>query len=145
MGVRIAHFNIRARDAGASVAFYEKLGLRVVGCLNISPTFYLLYLGTDAERDVTIELTINDEAPADYDRTPGSGHLALGVGDLDSLLVELADEGIVPEAPPFHPGGRKEVRVCFVTDPDGVRVELAEGSFPTPTDAPPEWSLIGRG
>ncbi len=138
MGVRLAHFNIRAKDAARSLAFYDKLGLKVVGCLNISPTFYLLYLGTDDEPNVTIELTINEQAPADYDRTPGSGHVALGVGDLDALLARLADSGIVPEAPPFNPGGRKELRVCFVTDPDGVRVELAEGSFPTPTDPPPE-------
>lgn len=137
MATRVAHFNIRVADAQRSVSFYRKLGLKVVGCLVLSPSMYLLYLGTEEVRDVAIELTINDASPAGYDRSPGSGHVALGVGNLDAMLSRLAAEGIHPESAPFHPGGRKDVRVCFVVDPDGVRVELAEGEFRTPKDPLP--------
>ncbi len=50
------------------------------------------------------------------------------------LLASLASEGIEPEKPPYHPGGREEFRICFLADPDGYRVELVDGTFETPQD-----------
>ncbi len=138
MASRIAHFNIRARDPEASIGFYRKLGLEPVGFLNLSETMYLIYLGTPEEPDVTLELTVNEAPPAGYDWSAGSGHIALGVGDMDAALARLAEAGFQPEGPPFHPGERAELRVCFVRDPDGVRVELADGEFRTPGDELPE-------
>lgn len=58
------------------------------------------------------------------------------VEDLDGLLERLAAEGIQPERPPYAPGDRDEYRICFVDDPDGYRVELIDGAFPTPQDPP---------
>ena len=135
---RIAHFNIRVKDAAKSVAFYQRLGLKPAGALQISPGYYLLYLAADDNPNLTIEMTVNESAPADYDRRPGSGHLALAVGDLDRVLRELAEHGIQPESPPFRPGDRVDLRVCFVVDPDGVRIELIDGFFPTPADPIPK-------
>jgi len=54
------------------------------------------------------------------------------------LLEVLAAAGIEPEKPPFNPAPGRDLRVCFVKDPDGNRVELIEGDFPTPLDAPPD-------
>jgi lactoylglutathione lyase len=45
-------------------------------------------------------------------------------------------KGSRPDRPPYAPGGREEYRICFVTDPDGYRIELIDGSFPTPQDPP---------
>jgi lactoylglutathione lyase len=62
--------------------------------------------------------------------------MALSVDDLDGLLARLSEHGIEPERPPYAPGGSEEFRICFVTDPDGYRIELIDGTFPTPQDPP---------
>lgn len=142
MATRIAHVNIRVADPKASIAFYEKLGLEVVGNLQLSPTYFLLYLASPIDKNLTLELTVMEEPPEGYSRSPGTGHIALAVGDLDALLERLAASGIRAETEPFHPSGRKDLRICFVVDPDNVRVELIEGSFPTPGDAIPAQLML---
>jgi lactoylglutathione lyase len=137
MAVRFAHANIRVADPAASVAFYRHLGLDVTGCLDIKPGYTLLYLSAPHEPDITVELAVNTTAGPDYDRSPGSGHIALAVGELDALLERLSSAGISPQSPPFHPVEGKDLRICFVKDPDGTLVELIEGSFPTPSDPIP--------
>jgi lactoylglutathione lyase len=131
--VRVHHSNIQVADPRASLEFYGLLGLDLVGCLRLDPVV-LYYVGPTGGEAV-LELADN---PALNERTPGSGHIGLAVGDLDALLAELAEHGIEPEQPPFHPGDRPELRVCFVGDPDGTRVELIEGDFPLPSDRAPE-------
>jgi lactoylglutathione lyase len=131
---RIAHANVQVSDPVASLAFYRALGLKLVGCLRLDPVVLLYVAAPDDPDGPTIELAVNPELSS---RTPGSGHLALAVGDLDAIVAGLAEEGIAPEREPFHPGGRDDLRVCFVVDPDGVRVELIEGIFPTPSDPVP--------
>jgi lactoylglutathione lyase len=138
MAARIAHANVQVSDAGASLTFYRRLGLELIGCLRLDPAV-LYYVGSTDQPDVAFELADNPSLDA---RSPGSGHLALAVGDLDALLGELATHGIEPEKPPFNPIEGGPLRVCFVQDPDGNRIELIEGDFPTPRDAPPEG--VGR-
>lgn len=133
MATHVHHANIQVSDAQASLTFYRKLGLELLGCLRIDPVV-LYYVGRPDE-GVSFELAAN---PALESRIPGSGHLALWVDDLDGLLEELAADGIEPERPPFSPGDREGLRVCFVQDPDGVRVELIDGSFPVPKDTLPD-------
>ncbi|HEY8583247.1 MAG TPA: VOC family protein, partial [Capillimicrobium sp.] len=82
-----------------------------------------------------LELTVNDGRTEPYDLGEGYNHLALTVDDLDELLAALAQSGVQPEKPPYRPGGRAELpRICFVADPDGYRIELIDGAFPTPQD-----------
>lgn len=138
MALRIAHVNLRIKDVEASLMFYQALGLQVVGSLVISEQYYLLYLAAPGDDQTTIELTINETAGADYDRSPGSGHYALAVGDLDACVSCLSKGGYETDMAPFHPADRQDLRVCFVTDPDGHKIELIEGNFPTPQDALPE-------
>lgn len=139
MSMRIVHANIRVSDPVASLRFYRHLGLEPAGCLRLDPV-YLLYLVAPGHDTPTLELTVNPAGDASYDRSPGSGHIALAVEDLDALLARLQEVGIRPESPPVHPGGRTDLRVCFVVDPDGVRVELMDGAaaFATPQDPVPE-------
>ncbi|MGH3635003.1 MAG: VOC family protein [Mycobacterium sp.] len=138
---RFAHANIRVADPAAAVEFYGHLGFDLAGCLDISPGYALLYLSVPNVEDVTLELAVNQHADDSYSRAPGSGHIALAVGDLDALVERLAAVGITPEKPPFHPVDGRPLRVCFVVDPDGTRVELIEGEFPTPSDKIPEGIL----
>jgi lactoylglutathione lyase len=77
---------------------------------------------------------VNEGRAEPYDIGTVYGHIALSVEDLDSLLERLAAQGIEPEKPPYHPGGREEFRICFAADPDGYRIELIDGAFETPQD-----------
>jgi lactoylglutathione lyase len=65
--------------------------------------------------------------------------LARSLGpDLDEKLAALARVGIEPENRPYQVPG-KPIRIAFVRDPDGYRIELVDGgSLPTPQDPWPE-------
>ncbi len=69
-----------------------------------------------------------------YDLGTGYNHMAMTVDDLDGTLADLAQLGVEPEKPPYHPGGRDDLPlIAFVADPDGFRIELiGGGAFPTP-------------
>jgi lactoylglutathione lyase len=132
MATAFAHTCVRVRDIDASLAFYRALGFEERGRLNFDSA-YNVYLGLPGGEDV-LELTVNDGREQPYELGEGYGHVALAVEDLDALLAALARAGIEPERPPYAPGGRTEYRICFVADPDGYRIELIDGSFPTPQD-----------
>src|SRR5579859_3921661 len=134
MTARYVHTCLRVRDIDASTAFYGRLGFEPRGRLNFESA-YNLYLGLPGDGDV-LELTVNVGREAPYDLGDGYNHMALVVDDLDGLLERLAADGIHPERPPYAPGGREEYRICFVADPDGYRIELIDGAFPTPQDPP---------
>jgi lactoylglutathione lyase len=131
-GMQLVHTALRVRDPETSVRFYEALGFEQRGRLNFG-TAYNLYLGLPGDGD-RLELVVNAGRTEPYDLGEGYGHVAVSVPDLDAILARLAEQGIQPERPPYHPGDRTEYRICFVTDPDGYRVELIDGAFPTPQD-----------
>jgi lactoylglutathione lyase len=134
--MKLVHTCLRVLDPDASVRFYEALGFERRGRLNFQ-TAYNLYLGLPGDGD-TLELTVNEGRSEPYDIGDAFNHFALTVEDLDALLARLAEQGIEPEAAPYHPGGREEYRICFVADPDGYRIELIDGgAFPTPRDPDP--------
>jgi lactoylglutathione lyase len=121
-------------DVDRSVEFYGHLGFEHRGQLNFESAFNV-YLGLSGDGDV-LELTVNVGREQPYDLGEGYNHMAIVVDDLDARLENLARHGIEPEKPPYAPGGRDEYRICFVTDPDGYRIELIDTAFPTPQDPP---------
>jgi lactoylglutathione lyase len=135
MAKRFVHTCVRVLDIDRSTRFYAALGYERRGKLQFE-TAYNIYMGLPGDGD-TLELTVNMGREEPYDVGDGYNHIALTVDDLDALLADLAGQGIQPEKPPFHPGGRPEVgRICFVQDPDGYRIELIDGGeFKTPQDA----------
>jgi lactoylglutathione lyase len=133
--MKFVHVNYRVKDIDASLRFYEALGFERRGRLSFE-TAYNIYLGLPGDTD-TLELTVNVGQEEAYDLGGGYGHIALAVEDLDGLLSKLAADGIEPEKPPYAPGGREGIRICFVQDPDGYRIELIDGSFATPQDPDP--------
>jgi lactoylglutathione lyase len=132
--MRFVHTAMRVRDIDASLRFYEALGFERRGKLQFEGA-YNIYLGVPGDGD-TLELTVNEGREEPYDLGTGYGHVALVVDDLESLVARLAEYGIEPEKPPYHPGGREDVGpICFVADPDGYRIELIDGDeFRTPQD-----------
>jgi lactoylglutathione lyase len=137
MTAKFIHTCIRVAEIDTSVAFYGQLGFEHRGRLNFESA-YNVYLGLPGDGDV-LELTVNVGRDRLYDLGEGYNHMALVVDDLDALLAHLAGAGVKPEKPPYGVGGtdtRSEYRICFVTDPDGYRIELIDGAFPTPQDPP---------
>jgi lactoylglutathione lyase len=137
MATRFVHTCVRVRDPDASVRFYEALGFERRGRLNFDSA-YNVYLGLPGDGDA-LELTVNAGRDEPYDLGDGYNHVAVTVDDLDAVLGRLAEIGVEPEKPPYHPGGRDDLpRIAFVADPDGYRVELIDGgAFPTPQDPAP--------
>ena len=137
MSARFVHTCIRSRDIDKSVEFYGWLGFEHRGRLTFDSA-YNIYLGLPGDGD-TLELTVNVGREEPYDLGDGYNHMALVVPDLYALLERLDDNDIQPEKPPYHPGEREDLPlICFLQDPDGYRIELIDGDFPTPQDPPKE-------
>src|SRR5215212_6596431 len=103
---KVVHTCVRVRDIDASLRFYEALGFERRGKLRFQ-TAHNIYMGLPGDGD-TLELTVNDCREEPYDIGDGYNHLALTVDDLDAMVAQLAEQGIEPEKPPYHPGGREE-------------------------------------
>jgi catechol 2,3-dioxygenase-like lactoylglutathione lyase family enzyme len=70
-------------------------------------------------------ITFHDRGPG----TPGDGHFALAVTDIDAALARLATADVQPESAPrtlTEPGDWHGARIAFIVDPDGHRIELVE-------------------
>jgi lactoylglutathione lyase len=116
---------LRVTEPERSRAFYEALGMEfrrespIVRNGELEATLYFYgFPGQEEE----LELTFNHDGST-YDLGSGYGHIAIGVDDLEATLVNLAEQGIEPEKPPYQvrEGGSW---LCFVRDPDGYRIEI---------------------
>jgi lactoylglutathione lyase len=122
---RYLHTMYRITDPERSREFYEALGLEfrrdspIVRDGRLEATNY--FFGVPGQ-DEELELTFNHDGRT-YDMGTAYGHIALAVDDLDETLSRLKEQGIEPEREPYRvrEGGS---RLCFVTDPDGYRIEL---------------------
>jgi lactoylglutathione lyase len=121
--MELIHTCYRITDPDRSVAFYEALGFEKRRELPIRDEAINIFMGLPGDDD-RLELTHNFGVDS-YELGTGYGHIALTVDDLDGTLEQLAGQGIEPERPPYtvREGGS---RLCFVSDPDGYRVELIE-------------------
>lgn len=123
MATALIHTMIRVLDEERSLAFYGALGFAERGRQRVgndTATVIFLALPGDGGR---LELTVNDGRAEPYEIGSGYGHIALTVDDMDAEVARLAAVGIHPEKAPYapYPGGPS---ICFVTDPDGYRIEL---------------------
>jgi len=142
--MRIAHASLNVLVPERSLAFYKALGFEDRGCLRF-PSRYYLYLGLPCD-EVSLELGVHAGRHEPYNVGDGFADIALMVPDLDRRLAMLAERGIVPLGPPYHPHGRRELRICVLVDPDGYRIELIEGArFNFPRDPATEPAAVGNG
>jgi catechol 2,3-dioxygenase-like lactoylglutathione lyase family enzyme len=115
------HFVLTVADPEATVAFYERLGMR------------------RAEFDGRLALRFGDQKinlhragspiqPHARRPTPGSADLCLLVaGTLDEVERELERAGVVFELGPVQrTGATSAIRSLYLRDPDGNLVELSE-------------------
>jgi lactoylglutathione lyase len=135
MPTSLVHTCVRVRDIDASLRFYRALGFEERGRLNFESA-YNVYMGLADDGD-RLELTVNVGREEPYELGDGYNHFAVTVESIEGALARLAEIGVAPEKPPYHPGGREDLPlIAFVADPDGYRVELIDGgAFPTPQDA----------
>ena len=136
MAIALVHTCVRVRDVDASIRFYRALGFEERGRLNFESA-YNVYMGLPGDGD-RLELTVNVGREEPYDLGDGYNHVAVTVEDIEATLADLAELGVEPEKPPYHPGGRDDLPlIAFVADPDGYRVEIIGGGrFDTPQDGP---------
>jgi glyoxylase I family protein len=64
-------------------------------------------------------------SPPPEGRFTGWGNISISVADIDATHVECVARGLAPLSPPVEVGG---VRMFFLTDPDGARIEIIEFS-----------------
>jgi lactoylglutathione lyase len=121
--MELIHTCYRITDPDRSVAFYEALGFEERRRLPIRDEAINIFMGLPGDGD-RLELTYNFGVDS-YELGTGYGHVAVTVDDIHATLARLAEQGIEPEKPPYtvREGGSL---LCFVTDPDGYRVELIE-------------------
>jgi lactoylglutathione lyase len=136
MPTSLVHTCVRVRDIDASLRFYRALGFEERGRLNFESA-YNVYMGLPDDGD-RLELTVNVGREERYELGDGYNHFAVTVESIEAALARVAELGVEPEKPPYHPGGRGDLPlIAFVADPDGYRVELIDGgAFATPQDPP---------
>ena len=117
---KFLHTMCRITDPEKSRRFYEALGFTFAGDFDIvregelEATNYFFSIG---DHENVLELTFNHDGRS-YELGTAYGHIAIGVDDLDSTLVQLQEQGIEPEREPYRVREAGS-RLCFVRDPDG--------------------------
>jgi glyoxylase I family protein len=145
---RIFHFNINCSNLERSVAFYKRLGFKVVldfgegmESREMADAFNLksarirgvhLRLG-DAEHSTRIDLLqflgpVATQKPYSELNHLGVARICLKTDDIHKDYSELKQEGFYFLSEPKRLPGTAVTIACF-TDPDGVFLELLEGDF----------------
>jgi lactoylglutathione lyase len=129
--MRFSHTSITVKDMEQSLRFYtEGLGLRFERRREIPENHAEIAFVTDPESGARVELTWWKER-TDYTEGDQLDHLAFEVADLDRALQHLAAAGgRIARAPYTLQGGSR--RIAFVTDPNGIWIELLENAPVSP-------------
>jgi catechol 2,3-dioxygenase-like lactoylglutathione lyase family enzyme len=119
--VGLDHLVLTVADADATVAFYERLGMRreVFGGGRLALRFGRQKLNLHR---AGAEIALHADRP-----TPGSGDICLLVeGPLEDVERELAAADIAIELGPVErTGAEGPIRSLYVRDPDGNLVEIS--------------------
>ena len=123
---KLIHSMIRVADDAVSAKFYaDAFDLTIADQLDFE-NFRLTYL-SNPNSDFELELTLNKSQDEPYELGTGYGHLAVSVDDLEASHAKYTALGItVGDIVAFAPGGELIARFCFVTDPDGYKIEVIE-------------------
>jgi catechol 2,3-dioxygenase-like lactoylglutathione lyase family enzyme len=124
----LAHIAITVSDLTRALDFYRGLlGFRLLGTVEDPGGTTITHLDTghgvlelfSAPRPAASPAAVNNDCA-------GLRHLALHVTGLDLILDQLACAGVPVIQPPTD---RHGIRFAFVTDPDGIPIELVEGDM----------------
>ena len=107
------HLVLTVRDLDASVAFYERLGMRHVV---FGEGRHALAFGN---QKINLHLAGFEFEPKATAATPGSADLCFLVDELETACLEIV------EGPVERSGATGRIRSIYVRDPDGNLVELS--------------------
>ena len=124
----LGHAAFAAHDLDASLAFYEKLGLRESFRLNHPDgSLMLVYLHIAGDR--FLELFPNGPEP-DAKRQQSFRHVCLVTDDLRGMVEQLRGQGVAIEIEPKE--GLDFNLQAWIRDPDGNAIELMQLSEESP-------------
>ena len=115
--LRFDGISIPVTDVNRSAAFYQTIGFAVE---QNSPRFALLRMGTTTLGLIRVK-TLDDWTVA----LRSNIHVELNTDDLDMLYTELQERGITFYQPPQDKPWERNMAAY---DPDGYRVEFAQGN-----------------
>lgn len=123
--MKFLHSMIRVKDIDASMKFYtEVMNMKLNKKKRLEDCE--LYFLDDEEGVSQIELTYNDETPAEgYTNGNAFGHFAFSVKSLDEFTEKIERLGYEYLYEPFDLNG-KGTKIAFIKDPDGNEIELIE-------------------
>jgi len=118
--MKFLHSMIRVSDPGATVAFFQLLGLEERRRHDMPQgKFTLIFLGVPGDEGGEVELTHNWEERG-YSGGRNFGHLAYEVDDIYATCRRLMDGGVTINRPP------RDGRMAFVRSPDHISIELLQ-------------------
>lgn len=118
--MKFLHSMLRVSDPGATVAFFQLLGLEERRRMdNKAGRYTLIFLGVPGDDGGEIELTHNWDERG-YAGGRNFGHVAYEVDDIYALCGRLKDAGVAINRPP------RDGRMAFVRSPDGISIELLQ-------------------
>ena len=118
--MKYLHAMVRVTDPGASIRFFELLGLKETRRMSSeSGRFTLIYLAAPGDEQAEVELTHNWD-PEDYTGGRNFGHLAYRVDDIYATCQRLMDGGVTINRPP------RDGYMAFVRSHDGISIELLQ-------------------
>jgi catechol 2,3-dioxygenase-like lactoylglutathione lyase family enzyme len=124
----IDHVYVTVRDLAAAEAFYDRVMIDVLGYRKASAP-----IGGDPHRHYYnrhFGFSIRPARPgtADHDAyAPGLHHFCFRVANeaaVDQAVRELASAGVAATPPRYYPEYDRDYYATFVTDPDGIRLEI---------------------
>lgn len=123
--MKFLHTMIRVKDIEKSLKFYtEVLDMKLDHKKRLEDCW--LYFLSDEENTCQIELTYNDETPANgYELGSGFGHFAFLVDSLSEFTKKIEKLGYEYLYEPFDLNGKGSM-IAFIKDPDGYEIELIE-------------------
>ncbi|MGN6159934.1 MAG: VOC family protein [Devosia sp.] len=122
----LGHFNLKVNDLQASIDYYGKLGFpEFLRLTETDGTPWIVYLRITDE--LYVELLPGGKGRAGDQQATGLNHLCLTTPDIEMTVRELAKAG-VQLTTPLDPSKRgvDRNRGCWITDPDGNRIEIME-------------------
>lgn len=121
--MRWDHAGIKTADLARSLHFYcDILGLEQLEIVEVlGQPFY--FVGNASIR-LEIETANPTDVQADMRTQSGLYHLALAVDNLDDLAARLREHNVNFVLPPSQ--FRADRKIAFITDPDGVFIQLIE-------------------
>jgi lactoylglutathione lyase len=125
--VKFLHSMLRVSDPGATVAFFQLLGLEERRRMERPEGKYtLIFMGVPGD-DAEVELTHN-WGEAGYSGGRNFGHLAFRVDDIYATCQRLMDAGVTINRPP------RDGHMAFVKSPDGISIELLQDGHLEPAE-----------